>query len=211
MVPDRKIPNTTGTVVSAVSKLCFRCFRRFLMYLVGWLKLVFWQALEDKICEGTNLFIQIEKIYWRLKALELQGSFGGNSDYHFEDVIHVQHCWSSPGIFFFKEEIQRHEGFQILRTNHELSLNIKQKSSSGTIDMFFSLTIIISLLGFIGITESHLVDDLWSPERALTASGSLPLSFSGWLQASAARLWVLEGYDGMKIERCRGLVYSINN
>lgn len=124
----------------------------------GWLKLVFWQSLEDKICEGTNLLIQIEKIYWRLKAIEFQGSFGGNSDYHFEDVIHVQHCWSSPGIFF-KEEIQRHEGFQSLRlTNHELSLNIKQKSSSGTIDMFFSLIIIISLLGFIGITESHLVD-----------------------------------------------------
>jgi len=69
----------------------------------------------------------------------------------------------------------------------------------------------ISLLGFIGITESHLVDAYDPLRGALTASGSLRLSFSGWLQASAARLRVLEGYDGMKIERCRGLVYSINN
>lgn len=73
-----------------------------------------------------------------MKAIELQGSFGGNSDYHFEDVIHVQKLLKQSWYIFFKEEIQRHEGFQSLRlTNHELSLNIKPKLSSGTIDMFF--------------------------------------------------------------------------
>ena len=69
-------------------------------------------------------------------------------------------------VFFFKEEIQRHEGFQSLRlTNHELSLNIKQKSSSGTIDMIFFFNTNDFTSGIYWHNWKPSCWCLWSPER----------------------------------------------